>query len=243
MEVAIRSWFRSRQGGPTGPILALDTSTDRAAVALEGMDQACHVAAPGESRRHGRGLLPTIRNLLRRADIQPDDLAAIGVGLGPGSFTGLRIGLTAAKTLAYALDCPLYGLDSLEAIARNAPDQVLRVVAVADAQRGDLFVADFVRTLPGGPLQGRGGSRIESIVALLARLEPGTYVVGPPLGRNEPAWPVSIVRNEPETGYPDGPRMLELTRERIAEGGRLDPWFLEPTYVRRSAAEEKGTTA
>jgi tRNA threonylcarbamoyladenosine biosynthesis protein TsaB len=243
MEVTVGSCLRSGQGGSAGPILALDTSTDRAAVALEGMDQAFHVAPAGESRRHGRGLLATIRDLLRRADIRPAELAAIGVGLGPGSFTGLRIGLTAAKTLAYALDRPLYGLDSLEAIARNAPAQALRVVAVADAQRGDLFVADFGRDRAGDPLRGGGKPRIEAIHALIARLEPGTYIVGPPLGRNEPAWPGSILRSEPETGYPDGPRLLELTRERIAEGARLDPWFLEPTYVRRSAAEEKGTPA
>jgi tRNA threonylcarbamoyladenosine biosynthesis protein TsaB len=243
MEVAVGSWFRSEQGGRIGPILALDTSTDRAAVALEGMDRACHVAPPGESRRHGRGLLATIRDLLRLAGIRPSELAAIGVGLGPGSFTGLRIGLTAAKTLAYALDLPLYGLDSLEAMARNAPAEALRVVALADAQRGDLFVADFGRDRPGEPLRGSGKSRIEGIDALLARLEPGTYVVGPPLGRNEPDWPGSIGRSELDAGYPEGPRLLELTRERIADGARLDPWFLEPTYVRRSAAEEKGAPA
>ncbi|HEY2156775.1 MAG TPA: tRNA (adenosine(37)-N6)-threonylcarbamoyltransferase complex dimerization subunit type 1 TsaB, partial [Isosphaeraceae bacterium] len=128
-----------------GLLLVLDTSTDRAAVALESADGRLFQAPPGTSRQHGRGLLASVRALLLDACIRPDELAAIGIGLGPGSFTGLRIGLTAAKTLAYAVGCPLFTFDSLEAIAGNAPREALRVVAIGDAQRGDLFAADFAR--------------------------------------------------------------------------------------------------
>jgi tRNA threonylcarbamoyladenosine biosynthesis protein TsaB len=220
-------------------ILALDTSTDRATVALRDPDGGCLIAPAGESRRHGRGLVGTIRDLLRQAGLRAADLGAIGVGLGPGSFTGLRIGVTAAKTIAYAIGCRVYGFDSLEAIARNATAEAMSVVAVGDAQRGDLFAADFAREGPGRPLRRTRPTRLERAETWPALLESGTIVVGPSLGRAEPNWPASVTRLDVELGYPGGPVVIELTRERIAEGAELDVWFLEPSYVRRSAAEEK----
>lgn len=238
MEIGVGSWVRSEEAVP-GPVLALDTSTDRAAVALDPGDGILRLAPAGTTRQHGRGLIIVIRDLLRRGGVRPGDLSAIGVGLGPGSFTGLRVGLTAAKTLAYAVGCPLFGYDSLEAIVRNAPTDARFVVAVADAQRGDLFVADFARDTAGRPLRRVGPTRIEQADSWSATLAPGTWVVGPPLGRAEPSWPMSIVRGDPSTGYPEGRHLMALTRERIASGRPDDPWFLEPAYVRRSAAEEK----
>ena len=236
MEMAVGSRVRSEVAGP-GPVLALDTSTDRAAVVLDPGGGTLWLAPAIASRQHGRGLVAAIRDLLGQRGIGPGELAAIGVGLGPGSFTGLRVGLTAAKTLAYAVGCPLFGFDSLEAIARNAPGEARAVVAVGDAQRGDLFVADFARE--GDALRRVGPTRLERADTWPSTLAPGTWVLGPPLGRAEPWWPDSIRRGDPSIGYPEGGALMALTRERIASGRSDDPWFLEPAYVRRSAAEEK----
>ncbi|MBX6311644.1 MAG: tRNA (adenosine(37)-N6)-threonylcarbamoyltransferase complex dimerization subunit type 1 TsaB, partial [Isosphaeraceae bacterium] len=127
-------------------LLALDTSTRHAALVVGRADGAIVLALADPATRHGRGLVPTLRDLLRRANLAPQDLDAIAVGLGPGSYTGLRIGLTAAKTLAYATGCPLIGLDSFEVLARNAPDDALMISVIADAQRGgDLYHAPFTR--------------------------------------------------------------------------------------------------
>ncbi len=71
--------------------------------------------------------------MLADAGLALRDIELIGVGLGPGSYTGLRVGVTAAKTLAYVTGALLVGFDSLEAVARNAPDQASRVSVVADA--------------------------------------------------------------------------------------------------------------
>ncbi len=246
MEVGVGSWVRSgpaSAGTSPGPVLAVDASTDVAAVAVGTPGGPVLVAPGGGPRRHGAGLVPSIRDLLRSAGLRPADLAAIGVGLGPGSFTGLRIGLAAAKTLAYAVGCPLYGLDSLEAIAGNAPADALKVAAVLDAQRGDLFAADFARDNPGGPLRRVGPTRIERADLWPDTLEPGTLVLGPPLGRAEPAWPARISRGGPDLGYPGGHVLIELTRARIDAGAEPESWFVEPAYVRRSAAEEKAEAA
>ncbi len=236
MQVSVESRFRASLSGlnlDRPGLLALDTSTDRATVVLWRFDGACFEAPPGVSRQHGRGLVGAVRDLILEAGLKPADLAAIGVGLGPGSFTGLRIGITAAKTLAYAVGCKLAGFDSLEAIALGAAETADRVAAVGDAQRGDLFVADFLRGLEWTRL---GPTRLERVDSWPASLEPGTCVIGPDLGRAEPSWPDGIIRvNE----YPKGANLLALTCERIEAGEFLDPWFVEPSYVRRSAAEEK----
>ena len=92
-------------------ILALDTSTPRAAVALATADGDVHVARPDPEARHGRDLVPGVRDLLRRAGLAARAIDVVAVGLGPGSYTGLMVGLTAAKVLAYASGAPLVGFD------------------------------------------------------------------------------------------------------------------------------------
>src|SRR5947209_13538378 len=133
-------------------VLAMDTSTDRAAVALSNEEGDMRVATIDSGRRHGRDLIPRLKALLDSAAIEPRDLGAIAVGLGPGSYTGLRVGVTAAKALAYATGAVLIGLNSLHAIGQNAPTDSARVSVIADAQRGDVYVADLVRPSPGAPL-------------------------------------------------------------------------------------------
>src|SRR5262245_62607793 len=107
-----------RIGGPGMNVLAIDTSTERAVLALSGVDGRLCVATIDAARRHGRDLVPGIRGLLDSAGVSVGDLEAIAVGLGPGSYTGLRVGVTAAKTLAYVTGVALLGLDSLHAIGR-----------------------------------------------------------------------------------------------------------------------------
>jgi hypothetical protein len=89
---------------------------------------------------------------------------------------------------------------------------------------------------PYPPPQG-GRERDDSATGVSA----ATFVLGPPLGRSEPAW--TATRGDLATAYPDGRRLIEMTRERIAAGNPDEPYFLEPIYARRSAAEEKVTPA
>jgi tRNA threonylcarbamoyladenosine biosynthesis protein TsaB len=220
-------------------LLALDTSTLHAALALSRADGPPLVAPPDPATRHGRGLVPAIRDLLRQAGVALADLDGLAVGLGPGSYTGLRVGLMAAKALAYAARKPLVGLDSLEVVARNAPADAPRVAVVADAQRGDLAVAEFARPGPDAPLVRLGPTRIEPAALVPDRLPPSTLVLGPGLDRLKAPWPDALLRGDPSWDRPDGARLAALALDVWATGRRDDPWSLEPVYLRRSAAEDK----
>jgi tRNA threonylcarbamoyladenosine biosynthesis protein TsaB len=223
--------------------LAIDTSTPRAALALgrQGLEPRVAPIEPDSSpaRRHGQGLMPAIETLLRDEGIKVADLGAIAVGLGPGSYTGLRIGLTAAKTLAYAASKPLVALDSLEAIARNAPDDMLNVVVAVDAQRGDAYIARFARSSPGAPLLRLGVTTIEPVEAWANALDPGTLVLGPGLARLLPNWPEALHLGTLDQGHPDASKLIPLAFEALEAGRVLDPFFVEPIYMRRSAAEDQ----
>jgi len=220
-------------------LLALDTSSLRAAIAIGTATGAVHGASPDPAQRHGRNLIPAIHDLLSEAGLTPRDLGGIAVGIGPGSYTGLRIGVTAAKTLAYALGTPLVSLDSLEILARNAPEDALRVAVIADAQRGDLYTAEFVRQAPAAPLIRSELTGIESQEDWLSRLADGTLVLGPGLDRLRSPLAETCPRADAAAAWPNPARLLELAREAWASGRRDTPWFLEPQYLRRSAAEEQ----
>ena len=198
------------------PLLALDTSTTRAALALSMADGRTLVAPPDTATRHGRGLIPAIRALLAEGGLRVADLGGIAVGLGPGSYTGLRVGLMAAKTLAYAARLPLVGLDSLELVARGSAEEAVAVSA--DAQRGDRHVAIFRRD-PDGTLRRDGPTRILTAAEC----------------------PADIATLDPAIHPPETLALAALARERFEAGDRIDPMTAEPIYARRSAAEDQWT--
>jgi tRNA threonylcarbamoyladenosine biosynthesis protein TsaB len=222
-------------------LLALDTSTTRAALALATAAGGVFAAAPDPSARHGRALVPAVRDLLAGAGLTVAGLGGFVVGLGPGSYTGLRIGLTAAKTLAYASGKPLAGFDSLELIARNATPGPLRVAVIADAQRGDVYAADFARDAPASPLVRVAPTRVVPFDRWAAELPEEALVLGPAAAseRYAAALPPSAgLPDDPSAHWPDPHRLADLAHDVWRSGRRDEIWFLEPVYLRRSAAEE-----
>lgn len=142
-------------------VLALDTATRATAVALrdaEGRVLEARDDPPSQERpKHSTHLLGLADGLLRQAGLDWRDLEGIAVGLGPGTFTGLRIGLASARALAQSLDLPLTGVSSLAALAApalgapaaDAPQTA--VLAVLDARRGEAFVAAYEPDRNGAP--------------------------------------------------------------------------------------------
>jgi tRNA threonylcarbamoyladenosine biosynthesis protein TsaB len=223
-------------------LLVIDTSTERAAVGVFVAPDSVNWTSSEADRKHGRDLVPCVRDLLETAGLAIHDLHVVAVGIGPGSFTGLRIGLTAAKTLAYATSADLVGFDSLEGLAANAPADALSVHVVADAQRGDVYAADFARQAPGEPLRRVCESRIEPLAGWSSRLGGTGVVLGP--GLASPSILAAISEGteivaDPDCHRPRADRLIELARRLWQSGRRDDLHALEPRYLRRSAAEER----
>lgn len=134
-------------------ILAFDTATPATVVATGGMDgpvvERRHDPSPGERPGHTPQLLQLCREALAVGGCAFDDVRKIGVGVGPGSFTGLRVGVSTARALALATGADLVAISSLEALAWPLRGQP--VSAVIDARRGEAFVASFGSGLVQGP--------------------------------------------------------------------------------------------
>ena len=121
-------------------ILAFDTATDRATSALVGDGEVL-----GERVSRASTLLADVDALVRQAGAHPRDITGLAVGIGPGSFTGIRIGLAAARGLALALDLDAAGVSTLDALAAGAPG----ATPVIDAKRREVFVPGPRALAPG----------------------------------------------------------------------------------------------
>lgn len=133
-------------------ILCLDTATDICSVALTraGEVVACRENSDGNS--HARILLPFVEEVLNEAQVKPQELAAVAVSMGPGSYTGLRIGTSTAKGLCYAMEIPLIAVPTLQIIAagaqKNLPENTNVVFCpMLDARRMEVFTAQYDRNL------------------------------------------------------------------------------------------------
>jgi len=146
----------------TGPLLALDTSTMTASLAVIG--GAREVALDRAVGSHSDDLMALIDGALGDAGAALGDLCAVAVGAGPGSFTGLRIGMATAKGLCFAAGLPLWAVSSLAALALDIADTAgdrardALLVPLLDARRGEVF-AGFYR-LAGGGLSAAGAERV-----------------------------------------------------------------------------------
>ena len=232
-------------------ILAIETSGRDASLAvLEGGDGNCdgdrgdggaarlvgEVAVTGPERT-AQILAPRLSELLQRADWPTVSIRLVVVAVGPGSFTGLRIGVTTAKTFAFAVSAEVIGVNTLAVIASQAPRSAAPLWVVMDAQRQELFTAKFdaERKLI-------GATRILSQSEWLAALEPGDEVTGPGLRRMPSALPAGVGVVDESKWQPLAAAVGQLGWYEFQSGRRDDLWKLLPQYYRPSAAEEKAAT-
>ena len=209
-------------------LLTFDTSSPSVSVALlggEAGDEVLVELTSEQEMRHGEQLAPLIEQALEQAGATRLDLTAIGVGVGPGPFTGLRVGLVTARTLAFVLDLPVYGVCSLDALAVQAvASGVLEepFVVATDARRKEVYLATYDET--------------------------ATRLSGPAVAKPDTVATALPVVGEGALLYPEHfPRAVGPIRASAGWLGRaiaheaaelLDP---EPLYLRRPDAEVPGT--
>jgi tRNA threonylcarbamoyl adenosine modification protein YeaZ len=206
-------------------LLAFDTATPYVTVALHDGDDVVAERRSEQRMKHGEQLAPLIEGVLADAGIVRQDLTAIAVGVGPGPFTGLRVGLVTARTLAFVLEIPVYGVCSLDVLAVQAahgPDPIgTDFVVATDARRKEVYLAsydDLGRRLDGPDV-----------------IRPADAATGlPVVGEGAELYPDAFP-DPREPALPSAGWLARAVAEELAE--LRDP---EPMYLRRPDAVAPG---
>jgi tRNA threonylcarbamoyladenosine biosynthesis protein TsaB len=213
-------------------LLLLETSGRSGLVALAEGEALVVTRRLDEPRRQARDLAPAVADLLAVAGWKPRDVAAVVVGRGPGSYTGLRVGLMSAKTFAYAAGCALLAIDTFAVIAAQAPAEADPLDVIADAQQQKAYVQRFARGAAVSPLA------IRPLADWLADA-PAPWASGPGLRLHRGGLPAGVRAVDESLWEPRADSLLALALRRWHAGERDDPFAVEPLYLRPSSAEEQ----
>jgi tRNA threonylcarbamoyladenosine biosynthesis protein TsaB len=220
-------------------ILGIDTSGQSGSVALSREDRILAQAALEQAgRRHAQTLVSQVDAMMKEQQLSARDLNAVAATKGPGSFTGLRVGVVCAKTLAYSLGTPLILVDTFDVIAAQCPDAWDAVWIVDDAQRQELYFGRYVRGSDNR--WSLADSRtIRPAQDWLASLPPDDIVIGPGVTRLPADISSPRIIRSADVTIPKAETVCRLAWPRFKAGETDDVWTAAPFYIRVSGAEEK----
>jgi tRNA threonylcarbamoyladenosine biosynthesis protein TsaB len=216
-------------------LLGIETSTSRSSIALVDQDRVLASASLGLPRRHGEFLAPALKFCLTQAGLTVDRIHGVAVGVGPGLYTGLRVGIATAQAFAAARDLPVVGTCGLDVLAFRHRHSRRVICATIDARRGEIFWALY-RPVPGG-VQRIGEVRLGTEEALVADLEG----IGEPslvIGDAGPGSRAALrrVADVAAPTWPDAADVAELAHERFVREETERPEQLTPLYLRQADA-------
>jgi tRNA threonylcarbamoyladenosine biosynthesis protein TsaB len=221
--------------------LSIETSGRSGSVAVGRGPQVLRVHTFSQDARHAVELLPSIKQICDAEGVGPADVAHVFVSAGPGSFTGIRIGITAARTLAWSTGATVVRVPTLDVIAQNAlqceaPPE--HVAVVLDAKRGHVFAAAYVRA--GGCYRAVSQPQECELSAWAATLPGGAALLGEGIAYHREAASRSGLLILPEHLNPPRPEVVHQLGYAAVLAGRFDDAStLIPIYIRRPEAEEK----
>lgn len=220
-------------------ILNIETSTTNCSVSLSLNGKLLHFIEVNDGYKHAENLHPFIEKLLIESSLTPRDLNAIAVSKGPGSYTGLRIGVSAAKGLAYALSIPLIGISSLKILTKAAielkQNEKAYFVPMIDARRMEVYSACYDEKL----------NVIRDTEALILtennpyiNYKGGIYCFGDGAHKIISAWSISTIQII-ENIYPNAKYMPELSHELFQSNSFENVAYFEPFYLKEFAGNKK----
>jgi tRNA threonylcarbamoyladenosine biosynthesis protein TsaB len=219
-------------------ILGIDTATPQVGCALYGPDGELASFQAVQGRRHAEILAPAIDFVCKQANVSLDDIGAVAVDIGPGLFTGLRVGVATGNALASALDVPMVGLTSLDLLAAAAghqPDR--RIAAVVDARRAEVYWALY-QSNPDRPVQltEYAVHPPAAVAEQLAQQSDGCLGVGDGALRygDQLTTGTKVEVAGPELAYPSVSVLVRLARPLAVEGRTTAPGTLTPLYLRKA---------
>ena len=217
-------------------LLAIETSGMQGSVAIFGGQTLRFERILGASgTRHAQTLPAEVADALAECSLQPQDIRSVAVSIGPGSFTGLRVGLTFAKTFAWLNDAGLLAVDTLRAITQHIPADIEFVTAIVDAQRTEFFAATYRWNAELGLRFAIDDVRLVSVDDLRTEFP----IVGPACNRLKSIAPDRFdVLNE-SMWQPHAISVGRIGLYMLDQQQLSDPDSLEPVYIRLSYAEEK----
>ena len=220
-------------------LLGIETSTPVSSVALGSEQGVVATMSLSRGKGHAEFLVPAIRHISEQAGVSMRSLAGIAVGVGPGLFTGMRVGVATAKSLAQALRIPIVATPSLDLLAYEVRWTDRLICATVDARRGEVFCC-FYRQVPGGV------QRITEYVAwpperlaaeIQARSEDVLYVGNGALVYKDRLPHARAEFASRAQAFPSAKALIELALPRFMRED-TDPLLeLEPLYVRKTDAE------
>ena len=219
-------------------LLILETSGRAGKVALAEGDRLIARADLDPGRRHARDLSPAVNRLLNQQRWLPSDVTAVLVSLGPGSYTGLRVGIISAKAFAYATGCAILGIDTLAAVALQAGSDG-PVEVIVDAQQDRVYCQRFRSLSSTGLPHPETGLDVLSFDSWKQRRPADARVSGPGLVRFASRLPSNVPIVAAERWHPQPESLLRLGLIRLLAGQTDNVIALEPRYARPSSAEEK----
>jgi tRNA threonylcarbamoyladenosine biosynthesis protein TsaB len=221
-------------------ILGITTSTMQVGCAIGGHEGVLAQIHSSRGKRHAESLAPSIDFLRQQARIDLDEIGCVAVDVGPGLFTGLRVGIAAGKAMAHALRIPMVGVASLDLVAFPVRWSPRLVVAAIDARRSELFTATY-RQVPGG-IQRLTEYQVASPDDLAVDLEAtgeDVLLVGDGAFRYRDAFADlgRVELGDQGLAHPSAASLVQLAHAKALREDFVQPWELEPLYLRRPDAE------
>ena len=224
-------------------ILSIDTSSQVSSVAVLSAERVAAEISMQGALTHSETLMPHIETALRMARVEKSELEGIAVSIGPGSFTGLRIGLASAKMMAYALHIPLIAVPTLEALAHHYICEGVRLVPMMDAQKGNVYAQEFVWRADGDALilqeiRSLAILPLTEVIAGLENAEQPVILLGDAMQKKTTlALPANVRLAPIHARMPRAACVGLAALTRLTRGEIDDPMTAAPLYLRRSEAE------